>query len=65
MIRALKVASEDLDSSLVKLQQEGKGISQIIPTPEAINFEQADQEKFGGGVIMNFMIIYGSNSEEE
>lgn len=64
MVRALKVSSEDLDINLTMLQEEGRGINQIIPCPESIQFEQSNNDTFGGGVKMNFMIVYSENKEK-
>ena len=67
MVRALKVLSDELDANLVKLQEEGEGINQIIPCPESISFEDgmAEGKSFDGGVKMIFMIIYSEKQQND
>ena len=64
MIRALKVSSEDLDTNLTMLQDEGAGINQIIPCPESMSFDQMEKDTFGGAVKMNFMVIYSESKDK-
>ena len=64
-VRSFKSNSENLDVKLVALQDEGYGITQILPCPETmqVGATHPKSDAFDANIKMNFIIIYIEEKE--